>query len=166
MHRLERMGCHSIKQRMKKILFCYIILLFAFGCRKSINNNNSVNENATDIFPNKIGDTWFYLINDTTVYAFNGQSNTIAQCNTTISVIDSVQQLPESIHGIQLLKVKKPMFGFIIILEVQTQIMCIKKATLYFFSRSVQHESLMPGNILFHYFFTIRGIIPLGVLVR
>lgn len=85
------------------MLFCCITLLLAFGCRKSNNNNNSGNQNATDIFPNKVGDTWVYLVNDTTVPKFNGQSSTIAQYNMTITIIDSVQ-LPESIQGIHLPK--------------------------------------------------------------
>jgi hypothetical protein len=89
---------------MKKIFFCCIILLFAFACKKGNNNNNNgVNENATDLFPDKPGDTWLYLVNDTAVYTLNGQSNTVSQYYTTVSVIDSVR-LPESIHGIPLPK--------------------------------------------------------------
>ena len=73
---------------MKTIPFYSIILLFALGCKK---DNNHANVNATDIFPNKVGDTWLYLVNDTTVHVFNGNDTTIAQYNLDISVIDSVQ---------------------------------------------------------------------------
>jgi hypothetical protein len=75
------------KPGMKKMLFCCIVLLLAFGCRKS-NNNNIGTQNATDIFPNKVGDTWTYSVNDT---SFSYQNPvTAVQYNMTISVIDSV----------------------------------------------------------------------------
>ena len=68
---------------MKKIFFCCIILLFAFACKKGNNNNNNgVNENATDLFPDKPGDTWLYLVNDTAVYTLNGQSNVSYRLST------------------------------------------------------------------------------------
>src|SRR5260221_14233952 len=76
---------------MKNILILSIILLFVSGCKKD--NNNTANTIATDTFPNKIGDTWLYLVNDTTI---NGQDSTAAQYNMTVSVTDSVQ-LPGNI---------------------------------------------------------------------
>lgn len=73
---------------MKSILFCCIILLLVSGCRKSI-DNNAGNQNRTDIFPNKVGDTWVYLVNDTS-YSFQNPA-TIVQYNMTVSIIGSVQ---------------------------------------------------------------------------
>jgi len=78
---------------MKNILFCFIILLITQGCEK---NHNNSNQNGSDVFPNKIGDTWVYLVNDTS-YTFSN-SATISQYNMTISIIDSVQ-LPGAIKA-------------------------------------------------------------------
>src|ERR1035438_3821261 len=89
---------------MGKIFPCCFILLFAAGCSKSNNNNNNnnnANENATDIFPNTIGDTWVYLVNDTAVNIITLQSKTVTPYNMTVSIVDSVR-LPASIHDIQL----------------------------------------------------------------
>ena len=80
------------------MLFCCIILMFAFGCRKSNNYNNNGNQNATDIFPNKVGDTWLYLVNDTTVNRSTPHDSTAVQYNLTVSVIDSIQ-LPGGIKA-------------------------------------------------------------------
>jgi hypothetical protein len=101
MQRLETIECHPIKYQMGKVLSCWFILLFAAGCSKNNNNNNNANENATDIFPNKIGDTWVYLVNDTAVHINTMQSKTVTQYNMTVSIVDSVL-LPASIHDIQL----------------------------------------------------------------
>jgi len=79
---------------MKNIIFCCISLVFASGCSK---NNNSDNQNATDIFPNKVGDTWLYLVNDTTVNRANPDSPAV-QYYLTVSVIDSIQ-LPGDIRA-------------------------------------------------------------------
>ncbi len=72
-------------KRYPLFLLIICILLFAFGCRK--NDKNAIS-NSTDIFPNKVGDTWLYLVNDTTV---NGQDSSAVQYNMTVSVIDSIQ---------------------------------------------------------------------------
>jgi hypothetical protein len=81
---------------MKNAFFCCFVLLLACGCRKSTNNNNQFNQNGTDIFPNKPGDTWVYQVNDT---LFNFQNpGTATQYNMTISVIDQVQ-LPGGINA-------------------------------------------------------------------
>jgi hypothetical protein len=79
---------------MKAIFSSSLILLLSMGCRKS--NISTGNKYGTDIFPNKIGDTWVYLVNDTT---FTFQNATSArQYNMTVSVIDSVQ-LPGGIKA-------------------------------------------------------------------
>jgi hypothetical protein len=49
---------------------------------------DTTNTFATDTFPNKVGDTWLYLVNDTTV---NGQDSTASQYNMTVSIINSTQ---------------------------------------------------------------------------
>src|SRR5450432_2712813 len=86
---------------MNKIFFGCIVLLLMIGCNKGNNDNNSSNRNASDIFPDKVGDSWVYLVNDTMVYRTGGQSDSISQYHVNVSVIDTVQ-LPESIDGIQL----------------------------------------------------------------
>jgi len=79
---------------MKNIIFCSISLVFALGCRKSNNNNN---QNAADIFPNKVGDRWIYLVNDTLVNRSNPDSPAV-QYNLTVSVVNSIQ-LPGGIRA-------------------------------------------------------------------
>jgi hypothetical protein len=74
---------------MKNIFFCFIVLLTTYGCKKDNNNNSDRNYNGSDVFPNKIGDTWVYLVNDTSFTSSN--SGTVSQYNMTISIIDSVQ---------------------------------------------------------------------------
>ena len=72
---------------MKNVVLFIIVLLLAVDCRKS--RINQSDQNSTEIFPNKVGDTWVYLVNDT---SFTFQTPlTIVQYNMTISVIDSVQ---------------------------------------------------------------------------
>ena len=48
---------------MKTILFSFMLILLAEGCRKSNNNSNIA---SNEIFPDKVGDTWHYLVYDTT----------------------------------------------------------------------------------------------------
>ena len=73
---------------MKPLFFCGIIFILASGCEK---NNNTGTSSGTDIFPNKIGDTWVYLVNDTTFIRSNHQDFTVDQYHVTVSVVDSVQ---------------------------------------------------------------------------
>jgi hypothetical protein len=75
---------------MKNILICFIILVITYSCKKGDTGNNNSNQNGSDIFPNKVGDTWVYLVNDT--------SGTVSQYNMTISIIDSIQ-LPGAIKA-------------------------------------------------------------------
>lgn len=49
---------------MKTLFFSFMLLLLAFGCRK---NNNIGNIASNESFPDKVGDTWHYLVYDTTV---------------------------------------------------------------------------------------------------
>lgn len=79
---------------MKYILLGLCILLMVYSCRKGSADNST--KNGTDIFPNKVGDTWVYLVNDTSYVLSNAA--TISQYNMTIAVIDSVQ-LPGAIKA-------------------------------------------------------------------
>jgi hypothetical protein len=74
---------------MKNIFFCFIVLLITYGCKKDNNNNSDSNHSGSGIFPNKIGDTWVYLVNDTSFTSSN--SGIVSQYNMTISIIDSIQ---------------------------------------------------------------------------
>ncbi len=145
---------------MKKILFYCITLLCVFGCRKS--NNNSGNQNATDIFPNKVGDTWVYLVNDTTVSKFNGQSSTIAQYNMTITIIGSVP-LPESIHGINLPKnLEANIWVYNYPGVTDTNYVFQKNDTLFFFdinqpSSSYSRKYIIPLSLHNSWQYTVGG---------
>src|SRR5450755_525 len=74
---------------MKSVLLYSIIFLFIVGCKKS--NNNNDHQKATEIFPNKVGDTWLYLVNDTTVNRSTPNDSPAVQYNLTVSVINSIQ---------------------------------------------------------------------------
>ena len=69
---------------MKVLFFGCMILLLSLACRKT----NSNNRNASDIFPDKIGDQWVYLVNDTTVE--NGLVTSIEDYNMNVSVTGSI----------------------------------------------------------------------------
>jgi hypothetical protein len=71
---------------MKTLVFCTMILLFVIACRK--NAVSSANQNGSDTFPDKIGDSWTYLVNDTT-YTLQTPL-VITQYTMTVSVIDSI----------------------------------------------------------------------------
>jgi len=86
--------------RMRTLFFYCFILLLAAGCKKD-NNGNNGNTSGIGTFPNKIGDTWTYLVNDTTYQGFNSQNRTVAAYNMNVTVIDSIL-LPENINGIQI----------------------------------------------------------------
>lgn len=74
---------------MKTILFFGCALLLLTGCKKS-EINTLDGKKASDIFPNKTGDTWLYLVNDTLVNRLSNDQQ-VAQYNLTVSVIRSVQ---------------------------------------------------------------------------
>jgi hypothetical protein len=66
------------------ILFCGIVLL-AWSCKKA--DENPVSKNASDVFPNKIGDLWLYHVSDTVLTLQTVDS--IRQYDMTVSVVDS-----------------------------------------------------------------------------
>lgn len=67
---------------MKPVLLYLIAILLASGCRKSSNGNGSNNE-STDAFPNKVGDTWVYKVMDT---LDNANNRTSSQYNMNVSI--------------------------------------------------------------------------------
>jgi len=80
---------------MKIVLFLLVIFL-SVSCNKNI-SNNSGDQEATDIFPNKIGDSWVYLVNDTLVNR-GSQDSPFVQYKLIVSVIKSIE-LPGGIKA-------------------------------------------------------------------
>jgi hypothetical protein len=74
---------------MKTILFWGFLVILFIGCKKSVVHNFD-GQKGTDIFPNKIGDTWLYLVNDTLVNR-SSEDSPFAQYNMTVSVIGSIE---------------------------------------------------------------------------
>jgi hypothetical protein len=74
---------------MKTMVFFCCIFLFFTGCKKSVVNNLD-GKKGTDMFPNKVGDTWLYQVNDTLVNRATNEKQ-ITQYNMTVSVIQSIQ---------------------------------------------------------------------------
>ncbi len=71
---------------MKQIFLYSIAILLASGCRKS-SNSNGTTKGATDVFPNKVGDTWVYKVMDTLV---NANVRTPSQYDMNVSITGSV----------------------------------------------------------------------------
>jgi hypothetical protein len=70
---------------MKITLGSCFILLVIFSCAKS--NESFGDQNATDSFPDKVGDTWLYHVTDT---AFTNQNiDSIREYDMEVSVVDS-----------------------------------------------------------------------------
>jgi hypothetical protein len=58
------------------------IVLVSASCRKTGNDSH----NAVETFPNKVGDTWTYLVNDTTTVS--GQTtSTVTSYDMTVSIV-------------------------------------------------------------------------------
>ena len=69
---------------MKKLLYCCIIALLALSCRKT----NPDTTATAAIFPDKVGNSWLYQVNDT-AYSFANPA-IITQYNMTVTITDSV----------------------------------------------------------------------------
>ena len=67
---------------MKTVIFSFILILLAAGCRKSNNNSNMA---SNEIFPDKVGDTWRYLVYDTTVAG--NVPKAVSQYNVDVSIV-------------------------------------------------------------------------------
>ena len=61
MQRNVKTGCPSNKTNMKTLFISLVLLLLTAGCRK--NTNTAIPDSS---FPNDVGDTWHYLVYDTT----------------------------------------------------------------------------------------------------
>lgn len=77
---------------MKIIRYSIIVLLLS-GCKK---NNDNQHINSTEIFPDKVGNSWTYNVHDTTIH-FTSDSS-FAEYNLTVSIVDSIQ-LPGGINA-------------------------------------------------------------------
>jgi len=75
--------------KVKIFLFLTFVLFLSIGCKKSIISNPD-RQKSTDIFPDKTGDTWLYLVNDTLVNR-GSQDSPFVKYNMTVSVIGSIR---------------------------------------------------------------------------
>lgn len=71
---------------MKLVFLYFLVLLLAFGCKKS-NTNNNDNNKSSDVFPNRTGDTWIYHVVDTA----KGAGDFITEYDMTVSITDSIR---------------------------------------------------------------------------
>ncbi len=62
-----------------------MLLVLAIACKKTNNGNTS----SQDVFPNKIGDQWHYLVRDTTIQG-NQDSGSI-QYNLDVTIVGTVK---------------------------------------------------------------------------
>jgi hypothetical protein len=69
---------------LKTIYFGGILLLLIVSCKKS----NTQNWGSPDLFPNTIGDTWHYLVKDTTIQGSLDSGST--QYNVDVLIVDTV----------------------------------------------------------------------------
>lgn len=79
---------------MKNTRFYFLILLLIAGCTKTPTGNS--NRLASDIFPNKAGDSWVYRVIDT-LYVY-GAPEVISEYNMTVNVTDTAV-LPGNIRA-------------------------------------------------------------------
>ena len=75
---------------MKTIYIGGVLLLLVAGCNKS----NTGNIDSQDLFPNKIGNYWHYMINDTTIQGNLDSGST--QYNVDVLIVDTIR-LPNGI---------------------------------------------------------------------
>ncbi len=78
---------------MRTALILLAFLVVQVGCKKTNDDNNN---DLASVFPNKVGNTWTYLVNDTSYFLQNPP--TITQYTITVSVIDTIT-LPGDIHA-------------------------------------------------------------------
>jgi hypothetical protein len=71
--------------RLKTICLGAVLLLMATGCNKS----NTRNTSSLDVFPNTIGDSWHYLVKDTTIQGNQDSGST--QYNVDVLIVDTVK---------------------------------------------------------------------------
>ena len=71
--------------KLKTYSLGVVLLLLAAGCNKS----NTGNTGSMNVFPNTIGDSWHYLVKDTTIQG-NLDSGS-AQYNVDVLIVDTVK---------------------------------------------------------------------------
>ncbi len=71
--------------RLKTICKGILLLILVAGCHKS----NTVNTVSQDLFPNKIGDNWHYMVKDTTLQGNLDSGST--QYNVDVLIVDTVK---------------------------------------------------------------------------
>jgi hypothetical protein len=69
--------------RLKTICKGILLLILVAGCHKS----NTVNTGSQDLFPNKIGDNWHYMVKDTTLQGNLDSGST--QYNVDVLIVDT-----------------------------------------------------------------------------
>jgi hypothetical protein len=72
-------------ERLKTVYMGVILLSLAAGCNKS----NPQNIGSLDVFPNTIGDSWHYLVMDTTIQGNLDSGST--QYNVYVLIVDTVK---------------------------------------------------------------------------
>jgi hypothetical protein len=72
-------------ESIKTIMLGILILILAPGCNKS----NSGSTSSPDLFPNKFGDRWQYLVKDTTIQG--NQESGSTQYTVNVVVVGTVQ---------------------------------------------------------------------------
>ena len=72
-------------ERLKILYVGAALLLMATGCNKS----NTVNTGSTDVFPNTIGDSWHYLVKDTTIQG--NQYGGSTHYNVDVLIVDTIR---------------------------------------------------------------------------
>ena len=71
-------------ERLNTFFKGVVLLFLAVGCNKS----NTQNTGSRDVFPNTIGDSWHYLVKDTTIQGNLDSGST--QYNVDVLVVDTV----------------------------------------------------------------------------
>jgi hypothetical protein len=72
-------------ERLKTVYMGVVLLSLAAGCNKS----NPQNIGSLDVFPNTIGDSWHYLVMDTTIQGNLDSGST--QYNVDVLIVDTVK---------------------------------------------------------------------------
>ena len=72
-------------ERLNTFFKGVVLLFLAVGCNKS----NTQNTGSRDVFPNTIGDSWHYLVKDTTIQGNLDSGST--QYNVDVLVVDTVK---------------------------------------------------------------------------
>ena len=72
-------------ERLNTFFKGVVLLFLAVGCSKS----NTKNNGSRDVFPNTIGDSWHYLVRDTTIQGNLDSGST--QYNVDVLVVDTVK---------------------------------------------------------------------------